>query len=97
MVASIITPTLTGNQLYVPEPLLQEEKAVIWKSQVLIPFTICEITHAFSGPFPDINTNMAKVSEFFSCYDHIFCFTPYTNQTNYTNWLDKVESQKGQF
>ncbi|KAI5397964.1 hypothetical protein KIW84_063684 [Lathyrus oleraceus] len=61
VVASIITSTLTRNQLYGHEPLLQEEKELIWKSWVLIPFTITKITHVFSGPFPDINTNVARV------------------------------------
>lgn len=68
VVASIITPTLTGNQLYVDEPPLQEEKSFILKLQVLIPFTIVEISHAFSGPFPNINTNVARVSKFSHCY-----------------------------
>lgn len=27
----------------------------------------------------------------------VFRFSPYTNQLNYINWLNKVESQKGQF
>lgn len=41
---------LAGNQLYVSKPPIQEEKSIIWKSHVLIPFTISDITHAFSGP-----------------------------------------------
>ncbi|KAI5389673.1 hypothetical protein KIW84_075101 [Lathyrus oleraceus] len=68
VVASITTPTLIGNQLYVPEPPLQEEKSLICKSQVLIPFIIAEITHAFSDPFSDVNTNVARINEFFPCY-----------------------------
>lgn len=68
MVASIITLSLTRNQLYVLEPPLQEEKVLTWKLHVLIPFIISRITHVFSGPFLDINTNVAKPSEIFPCY-----------------------------
>lgn len=113
LVASITRFILAGNKLYVPEPPLQEEKILIWKSQVLIPFTISDIMHAFSGPFPDLNMNVAKTSEFLPCYrctkplvavdqpldftymsTRVFCFAPYTNQSNYLNWVNKVEFKK---
>lgn len=115
LVASISTPTLTGNQLHIHEPPFQEEKTLIQKSEVLIPFTSSDITHAFFGPFPDLNTNVARISEFFPCYHgtktlaaidqpldltymstRVFYSSPYTNQSNYLSWLNKVESKIGQ-
>lgn len=65
LATSITTPIFTRYQLYIPEPPLQQEKTLIWKSILLIPFTISEITYAFSGPFHDLNANMAKISELF--------------------------------
>lgn len=86
-------------------------KTLIWKSQVLIPFTIADITYAFAGPFPDCNINVARISEFSPCNHRtkpltainepldltymttrIFRSAPYINQSNYLNWLNKVES-----
>lgn len=70
IIASITTHILARNQLYVPEPPLQEEKALIWKSQVLIPFNISDITHVFSSSLPDLNMNVERVSEILPCYHH---------------------------
>ena len=67
LVASITILILAGNKLYVPEPPIQK-KTLIWKSQVLIPFTISNITHVVFGPFPYLNTNVARTSEFFLYY-----------------------------
>lgn len=61
-----------GNQVYVPEPPMEKEKALIWKSHVLISFSVSDEMHAFLGPLPDPNSNADKVREIF----------PYYNQTS---------------
>lgn len=43
--------TIDGKE-YVPEPPFAEEKAKIWSSQVLIPFSLSDKPLAFLGPLP---------------------------------------------
>ena len=45
-------PRLIDGKAYVPEPPFSEEKAKIWQSQVLIPFSLDEKPLAFLGPLP---------------------------------------------
>lgn len=44
---------LVENQEYVPKPPNQEEKLFIYKSQVLIPYSISDKIHALMGPLSD--------------------------------------------
>lgn len=53
------------SQVYVPEPPMEEEKALIWKSRVFIPFSISEKTHAFFGPLLDSTLDIKKVRKVF--------------------------------
>lgn len=45
--------TVKGNREYVPEPLNLEEKLRIYKSQVLIPYTIYGTNHSLMGSMLD--------------------------------------------
>jgi hypothetical protein len=44
--------TIDGKE-YVPEPPFAEEKAKIWRSQVLIPFSLSDKPLAFLGPLQE--------------------------------------------
>lgn len=56
--------TVVENRQYVPEPPNNEEKLCIYKSQVLIPYTISEITHAIMGPMRDPSEDLTKLRHF---------------------------------
>lgn len=47
---------------------MEKKKALIWKSHVLISFSISDKVHAFFGPLPNHITNVDKVREVFTCY-----------------------------
>lgn len=64
-VTQIAKPSLVGNQEYIPEPPLLEEKCKIYQSQVLIPLIIASKTHAYMGLFPDPNVDAEKLKLFF--------------------------------
>lgn len=49
---------------YVPEPRMQEEKYAIWFSQVLIPYSIACIVHAFMGLLPRLNKKSHNLESF---------------------------------
>lgn len=52
----IIAPIVAGKHDYVPKPPMEEEKATIWLSQVLVSFfSGFGIIHAFLGPFPTVS------------------------------------------
>lgn len=55
---------LAGNQEYVLEPPNQEEKLWIFKSQVLIPYSIFGKTHALMGPMHDPSVDITKLIDF---------------------------------
>lgn len=57
-----------GNQEYVQEPPLLEEKTKIYAYQVMIPLTIFGETRAFMGPIPDRNIDASLISVFFPVY-----------------------------
>lgn len=61
---------VAGNQVYVPETSLEEEKARICKSKVLISLYVFDKTHVFLGSLPDPNAKAGKLKEFFPCYHH---------------------------
>lgn len=63
-------PTIVGNQQYIPEPPLEEEKWCIYQSQVLISISIFGMKHAILGPLPYVNVNPAKLKEFFPTYHY---------------------------
>lgn len=67
-ITQIAKPSLVGNQEYVPEPPLLEEKRKIYQSQVLIPLFIAGKNHAYMGPFPDPNVDAEKLKKFFPTY-----------------------------
>lgn len=46
------SPTVTNGHKYILEPPLEEEKLRIYKSQVMIHFSLDGTIHAFSGPSP---------------------------------------------
>lgn len=63
--------TVVGNEEYVREPPNYEEKLRIYKSQVLIPYTISETTHALMGLMHDPSEDLTNLREFFPSYHRI--------------------------
>lgn len=59
-----------GERPFVQEPSLEEEKELIYKSQVMITFTISDSVHAFLGSLHDSSIESQKVKELFPCYNH---------------------------
>lgn len=57
-----------GNQEDVLEPLNYEENHQIYKSQVIIPYSIYGKTHALMGPMPDTYVVLTKIRDFFPSY-----------------------------
>lgn len=53
---------------------MEKEKALIWKSQVQIPFSVSNKVHAFLGPLPNRPTNFDKLRKIFPCY---YCTKPH--------------------
>lgn len=51
--AKLMQPLTIDGKEYVLEPPFAEEKAKIWRSQVLIPFSLSDKPLAFLGPFPE--------------------------------------------
>lgn len=58
---------LVGNQEFVPELPLLEEKRKMYTSQVIIPLSIAGETRAFMGLIPDPNVNVDSI--FFPIYN----------------------------
>lgn len=58
--------TCIVNQEYVLEPPNYEEKLWIYKSHVIIPYSISRKTHALKGLFPYVD--LTKVMDFFLSY-----------------------------
>jgi len=56
------------NQVHAPEPDLDAEKAKIWKSKVLIQYSISGTVCAFLGPYPTSKLNPQEVEETFPGY-----------------------------
>jgi len=48
------------------EPILDAEKAKIWKSHVIVPYSIADITYIFLGPYPNPSVDHEKFKGFFS-------------------------------
>lgn len=42
-----------NNQIHAPEPYLDAEKVKIWKSQILIPYSVSGNVYTFLRPYPD--------------------------------------------
>lgn len=63
-------PIHVGEKSSTQEPSLEEEKALIWKSHVMIPFTISDNVHVFMRLLPDSFVESKKVKELFPCYHH---------------------------
>lgn len=57
-----------GNQEYVPELPNREKKLRIFKSQVLIMYSIAGKTHALMGPMSDPIVDIVKLRELFPSY-----------------------------
>ena len=60
--AELTRPMNIDGREYVPEPSLVEEKEKIWRSQVLIPFSLANEPLAFLGPLlenrhPEVTKN----------------------------------------
>lgn len=68
VVHKILGPKVVGNQQYIPEPPLEEEKRHIYQYHVLIPISIFVKTCAIVGPLPDVSTNLVKLKEYFPTY-----------------------------
>ena len=68
VVHKILGPKAVGNQQYIPEPPLEEEKRHIYQSQVLIPEPPLEKTRVIYGPLPDVSTNPLKLKYYFPTY-----------------------------
>ncbi|KAI5424066.1 hypothetical protein KIW84_030326 [Lathyrus oleraceus] len=51
--AKLTHPINIDGREYVPEPPFAEEKAKIWRSQVLIPLSLADEPLAFLGPLPE--------------------------------------------
>lgn len=47
---------------------MEEENARIWKSQILILFSISNKTHAYLGPLYDANAKAERLKELFPSY-----------------------------
>lgn len=63
-------PIVAGNQKYVPESPLKKEKLMIFKSKVLLPFTIVDNLNAFMGSISNPSRDTAIINEFFPTYHH---------------------------
>lgn len=61
-------PQQIGNAAYFPK-LSSEEQRRIYKSQVLLPFTLFEKPHAMLGPMADLSANQENLKHFFPTYD----------------------------
>lgn len=57
-----------GNEEYVPEPPLLEEKSRIYAFQVPIPLIISGETHVFVGHVPNLNSDASLISILFHVY-----------------------------
>lgn len=64
----VIAPTFLGNRTYIPEPPMEEEKTMIWVSQVLTPFSISGFVHVFLGPLHGASEKPDELKKFFPCY-----------------------------
>lgn len=67
LVDKILGPNNVGNQQYVPEPLIEEQRR-IFQSQVLILIYISSKTHVMLGPLLNLNVDHSKLKEFFPNY-----------------------------
>lgn len=65
--ATLPGPVMVGNQQYIPEPKIEEQRR-IYASQVLIPIFVSSKTHALSGPLVDLDTDFSNLKEYFSSY-----------------------------
>ncbi|PNX90588.1 hypothetical protein L195_g046713, partial [Trifolium pratense] len=83
-----IASSCDGVSRYVPEPQGDKTAKEIWNNQVLIPFSVAEISHAFGGPIPDRNV---------SNKENFFRTEPYLRVANYIPWLNRVEKAYGDF
>lgn len=70
LAAKLNVPLTVGKHEYVPKPPMEEERTRIRKSQVFIPYSISEKTHAFLGPLRDPNVKNEKLKEIFLSYHH---------------------------
>lgn len=89
-VTHIAKLSLVGNQEYVPEPPLLEEKRKIYQSQVLIPLTITGKTHMYMGHLPDPNVDAKKLKKFFPTYH---CTKPLASKLKIDD-QDSVKNRK---
>jgi len=58
-----------NNQVHAPELGLDAEKAKIWKSQVLISYSVSDTVYAFLEPYLDSKLNSKEVEETFPGYE----------------------------
>lgn len=64
--AKLAQPFTIDGKEYIPEPPFAEEKAKIWRSQVLIPFSLADEPLAFLGPLPENrHPEITKIDSFF--------------------------------
>lgn len=58
-------PESEEGQSFIPKPPQEKEKNFIWRSQVLIPFSLSYKMLAFLGPYPSPKLHPKKVNELF--------------------------------
>lgn len=70
--AKLTQPLTINGKEYIPEPPFAEEKAKIWCSQGLIPFSLADKPLPFLGPLPENRRpEITKTNSFFST-SHLF-------------------------
>lgn len=65
LAASVEAFPRRNNQIYALEPDLDAKKTKIWKSHVLIPYSVSGTVHAFLGPFAYSKLDPEKVEDDF--------------------------------
>jgi len=69
LAATIEDLPLKNNQINASEPDLDAEKAKIWQSHVLIPYSVSDTVYAFLGPYPDPELKTPELEESFHGYN----------------------------
>lgn len=67
-VHKMLGPNAVGNQPYIVEPPLAEEKRRIYQLQGLIPISVSGKMYAMLGPLSNTTANLDSLREFFPTY-----------------------------
>lgn len=52
---------MVGNQEFIPDPLLLEDKMKIYASHILFPLIISREMHVFMGLIPDLDADASLI------------------------------------